>query len=409
MEARLRGELTGSRGIALRRGNAAIRPRDRMRPRWFPRSPTASGQEDSARRASTLAVEIPAQRKISCSYGALQGDLRDVDAVLLDVHPRGVGGGRLGVRGRGAAPASSLSCSCAAGSRSSSCSGVRGPMIGAVTPGCASSHAIATCGTVAPRLGGDRLGLLHGGEVALGRRAGGSPPRRRRRRRRCASPPAARRPAVAAREEPGAQRAPGDHAEPGGAAEGQQLDLDRALDERVLRLQRDERRPAVAVLQRDGPGQQPRGVVRGAQRAHLAGAHEPVERLERLLERHVGIGRVHLVEVDHVDAEPAQARVARARGCGRARGPGRRGRRPRSAPWWRARRRRGAAPATARASRSDSPSPYVSAVSTNGRPASTNASSIRWPRPRGVLPPMSIVPRQRRLTASGPSWGIGRP
>src|SRR3954454_19251533 len=47
-------------------------------------------------------------------------------------------------------------------------------------------------------------------------------------------------------------------------------------------------------------------------------------------------------------------------------------------------------------------------------PASTKRSSMRWASAGGVLPPMSMVPRQRRLTCSGPSstwsgWFIGVP
>jgi hypothetical protein len=120
-----------------------------------------------------------------------------------------------------------------------------------------------------------------------------------------------REPSGAAGEEAGAQRPPRDHAEAGRAAERQQVELGRALHERVLRLQRDERRPALAVLQSNGPRQQPRREVRRAERALLAGAYQPVERLERLLERDVGVGRVHLVEVDHLDAEAPQRGVAR--------------------------------------------------------------------------------------------------
>src|SRR5687768_17000449 len=36
-------------------------------------------------------------------------------------------------------------------------------------------------------------------------------------------------------------------------------------------------------------------------------------------------------------------------------------------------------------------------------PVSTNRSRMRWASAWGVLPPMSMVPRQRRLTSSGPS------
>ena len=159
-------------------------------------------------------------------------------------------------------------------------------------------------------VGGDRLGGLDDAEVALGRPA---VPRLLPVVARDVDPAPLRRrlvAPVAARQEAGAERAPRQHAEPGGAAERQQVELDRALDERVLRLQRDERRPALAVLDRDGPGEQPGGEVRRAERPHLAGADERVERLQRRLERDRRVGRVHLVEVDHVGAEPAQARVA---------------------------------------------------------------------------------------------------
>ena len=40
---------------------------------------------------------------------------------------------------------------------------------------------------------------------------------------------------------------------------------------------------------------------------HQSLADELVERAERLLERHVGVGPVHLVQVDAVGAQPAQA------------------------------------------------------------------------------------------------------
>ena len=64
------------------------------------------------------------------------------------------------------------------------------------------------------------------------------------------------------------------------------------------------------VLHRDRVREEPGREVRGAHGADLARAHEAVERLERVLERDVRVGRVELVEVDVVDPEAAQARVA---------------------------------------------------------------------------------------------------
>src|SRR5688500_6628774 len=42
----------------------------------------------------------------------------------------------------------------------------------------------------------------------------------------------------------------------------------------------------------------------------------------------------------------------------------------------------------------------------NVPPASRKRSSIRWASSGGVLDPMSIVPRQRRLTESGPRGAV---
>ena len=170
-------------------------------------------------------------------------------------------------------------------SRSSICSNVRGPTIGATTPGTPSSHASATCEIVAPLRLRDRLRLVDDAGSCARSRAGGAPPRCRRPLRPSASPPAGR---CRASTSPSGSRRP---AAPTGSGRSRRRDRTAgsrprsSADERVLRLQQDERRPAVAVLQRDRPGEQPRRVVGGADRAHLAGAHEPVERLQRLLER----------------------------------------------------------------------------------------------------------------------------
>ena len=52
------------------------------------------------------------------------------------------------------------------------------------------------------------------------------------------------------------------------------------------------------------------GIVRGADPADLALAHERVERAERLVERRPGVVAVRVVEVDAVDAEAGERRVA---------------------------------------------------------------------------------------------------
>jgi hypothetical protein len=48
----------------------------------------------------------------------------------------------------------------------------------------------------------------------------------------------------------------------------------------------------------------------GRERAHLARSYQRLERLQGLLDGDRGVGRVQLVEVDHIGAEPTQAGVA---------------------------------------------------------------------------------------------------
>ena len=118
-----------------------------------------------------------------------------------------------------------------AGSSSSSCSSVRAPSTGAVTPSVPSSQASATCGIVAPCAAAisaaastTRKFAFHGapfvGLLVVPLRFLDAAPLRRR-----LAPP------VAAREEAGAERSPGQNAEPGRAAEREQLELDRPLDQ----------------------------------------------------------------------------------------------------------------------------------------------------------------------------------
>ena len=56
----------------------------------------------------------------------------------------------------------------------------------------------------------------------------------------------------------------------------------------------------------------PAGVVGAADVAHLARAHEVVERLHRFLERRQAVPLMDLVEVDDVGAQALQARLAGA-------------------------------------------------------------------------------------------------
>ena len=167
---------------------------------------------------------------------------------------------------------------------------------------------------------------------------------------------------------------------------------------------------AAATRTRSPPGPAPRPTtraatreVRGTQRADLAGPHEPVERLERLVDGRPRIRSVNLVEIDGLDAQPTQraSQAARMRAGASPAPPGS------VVPGERifvatttASRRRASHGASVR---SDAPSAYASAVSTSVPPASRKASSRRWASATGVRSPMSIVPSARGPTAKGPS------
>ena len=90
---------------------------------------------------------------------------------------------------------------------------------------------------------------------------------------------------------------------------------------------------------------------RRADGAHLAGLHQLVERLQRLVDRCVGIGPVHLVQVDVVGVQPTQAGLARLHHPARAttRAPADR-RSSRCRPWWPARHGRDGRPGPGRGS-----------------------------------------------------------
>jgi hypothetical protein len=53
------------------------------------------------------------------------------------------------------------------------------------------------------------------------------------------------------------------------------------------------------------------GIVGGADRAHLAGPHQRVERPERLLERRLRIVLMGVIKIDRLDPEPAQRGLRR--------------------------------------------------------------------------------------------------
>jgi hypothetical protein len=83
------------------------------------------------------------------------------------------------------------------------------------------------------------------------------------------------------------------------------LGLD-AIEERILVLHRRDRVDLVRAADRL------RARFRQAERAHLAGFHQALHRADRILDRHVRIDAVLVIEVDDVDAEALQARIARA-------------------------------------------------------------------------------------------------
>ena len=100
-----------------------------------------------------------------------------------------------------------------------------------------------------------------------------------------------------------AQRAVGQHRDAVLAAIRQHVRLDRALEQIVRRLRRMQRRGRAKHVHLG------RIEVAHADRVDLAGAIEPRQRLGGVVDRHQRIGPVHLVEVDRVDAQPAQRRL----------------------------------------------------------------------------------------------------
>ncbi|OEI67483.1 hypothetical protein Cus16_2920 [Curtobacterium sp. ER1/6] len=114
---------------------------------------------------------------------------------------------------------------------------------------------------------------------------------------------------VLAGEPTAGQRRPGQQADAGVEAGRDDLVLDVANEQVVLRLQRHRRCPAVRLRLVDGLRHLVAEVVREPVGADLAGGHGVVEEAQGLLDRRQGVPRVHLVQVDVLDAEPLERGV----------------------------------------------------------------------------------------------------
>ena len=117
-------------------------------------------------------------------------------------------------------------------------------------------------------------------------------------------------PAVLAGQQAARKRAPDQDPEALVDRERYQFVLRLAGLQRVVDLLADEPRQAEPFRGAEGLHQLPGGVVGGTDVAHLALLDQQVERPERLLERGLAVPLVHLVQVDVVGAEAAQARLA---------------------------------------------------------------------------------------------------
>ena len=105
----------------------------------------------------------------------------------------------------------------------------------------------------------------------------------------------------------------GDHGvipRPNSRGHRHQFLFDGALEQRVLDLQPDERRPAAETRGEVGFGDLPRRGVRDAEVAHLAGPNEVVERGHRLLDGGVHVPDVQPVQVDVVGLQAPQRVLA---------------------------------------------------------------------------------------------------
>src|SRR5690348_2342703 len=127
--------------------------------------------------------------------------------------------------------------------------------------------------------------------------------------------PGPQRVAAAARapvagEKAARERTPRDDADALVDAERNHLALFLAVDQIVMVLHRDEAMPTPFAGHVERFAELPCRHAAGAEVAHLARAHQRVERLERFLDRSFEVPSVDLVEVDEIGLEPAQRRVA---------------------------------------------------------------------------------------------------
>src|SRR2546422_4540818 len=111
---------------------------------------------------------------------------------------------------------------------------------------------------------------------------------------------------VLAGEEAARDRVVRDHAQTLLGAEREQLALELAEEQVVAGLHALEARQTEVLAAPERAGDLIREVVRAADVARLAGAHDIVERPQALVHRRRRIGMVELVEVDVVGAETAQ-------------------------------------------------------------------------------------------------------
>src|SRR5581483_7759258 len=111
--------------------------------------------------------------------------------------------------------------------------------------------------------------------------------------------------AVASREEPATERTVGDERDPELAAQREQFVFRIAAPHRVLGLQRRDR-----MHRRRAPDRR-RSRLRQAEETNLAGAHEIRHRADRLFDRDVRVDAVLVIEIDRVDLQALQRRVAR--------------------------------------------------------------------------------------------------
>jgi O-acetylserine/cysteine efflux transporter len=117
-------------------------------------------------------------------------------------------------------------------------------------------------------------------------------------------------PAVLAGQQPAGQRAPDQDAEPLVDGERDQLVLGLAGLQGVVDLLADKTPQAKAVGGAQRLHQLPRGVVGGADVPHLARPDEVVQSVQRLVQRGPAVPLVHLVQVDVISAQAAQAGLA---------------------------------------------------------------------------------------------------